>query len=85
MFLWDLILVHQQQLQECEVLMMFVCLCFDHQAWLHHGCVELSHLSGKHLGLPHRRSLRLQGVGDVLHSPWTHHRLHWDPVLLLPG
>lgn len=60
-------------------------LCSDHQAGLHHGSVELAHLSGKHLGLPHRRSLCLLGMGNVLHRPWDHHRLHWDPVLLLPG
>lgn len=68
-----------------KVLMIFMCLCFDHQARLHHGSVELSHLSGEHLGLPHRRSLCLLRLGNVLHRPWTHHCLHGDPLLLLPG
>lgn len=65
--------------------MIFVCLCFDHQAGVHHGCVELSHLCGEHLGLSHCWSLRLLRLGNVLHRPWTHHCLHGDHLLLLPG
>lgn len=66
------------------ILMSSLFLLFNVKAGLHHGCVELAHLGGKHPGFPHRRRLCVICLGNVLHCSRNHHRLLWDSVLLLP-
>lgn len=54
------------------------------QARPHHGAVELSHLGGKHPGLPDRRLLGLHQLGPVLHRAGDHHRGHGRRLLPVP-
>ena len=55
------------------------------QAWVHHGRMELPHVSGEHLGLSDCWCVCVVCLGVVLHRAWHHHRLHRSLVLLLPG
>lgn len=87
--------MHQKKTKQLpKYLWSRLCLCqrqhcmnrrslFLSQAWTHHGAVELSHFSGKHLGLSDCRLLGLLQLGHVLHRTRAHHHHHGRGLLSL--